>query len=140
MSDTKQPMKTAAQLIAEFEGKPLIWLVEAAMSEAAFHADTDLADTLSGQCWAAPESTDISADQCIELAGELQKEWLRKAIAGTRTAASLLGDVSFRAGMESACDEIETRFGDGFQLDASIFSDGIQNQPLPALRAIEGEA
>lgn len=37
------------------------------------------------------------------------EEWMRKAIAETRTAASLFDAGGFRAGMETACDEIEKR-------------------------------
>jgi hypothetical protein len=58
---------------------------------------------------AAEGQEEISYDQCIELAEELQREWMRKSIAETRTAASLFDAGGFRAGMETACDEIETR-------------------------------
>lgn len=56
---------------------------------------------------------DATGDQCIELAEALCWESMRQAIAGTRNAASLLEDASFRIGMETACDEIETRLNLG---------------------------
>lgn len=38
-------------------------------------------------------------------------EQAKSAIASTRNTASLLEDIQFRLGMETACDEIETRLG-----------------------------
>jgi hypothetical protein len=75
---------------------------------------------------AAEGQADLTDDQCTELAEELQREWMRKAIAETRTAASLFDVGGFRAGMETACDEIETRMA----LDAA---------PLPRQAAVQLE-
>jgi hypothetical protein len=53
-------------------------------------------------------------------------EWMRKVIAETRTAASLFDIGGFRAGMETACDEIETRMA-------------LDGAPLPRQAAVQGE-
>lgn len=54
---------------------------------------------------------DITDDQCIELAEALVWEAIRRAIAGTKEIADHFQEGSFRAGMETACEEIEARLG-----------------------------
>lgn len=63
---------------------------------------------ISHQPAAAPEVMPVhEADQLIELAAALEQEWLAKTIAELR--AIEFYDGAFKAGYESALDEIETR-------------------------------
>jgi hypothetical protein len=45
----------------------------------------------------------------VDLAVELERQWMRKAIAHVRQTASMMLEGPFQAGMETACDEIEAR-------------------------------
>lgn len=99
------------------------------------HSDGTQTDLAGGALGSPPEPAvrdsatddDITCDQCIELEGELHREYARQAIAATRTAASLLNEGEFRGGMETACDEFEAR------LNLEVES------TAPEARAIESE-
>jgi hypothetical protein len=70
------------------------------------------ADEKLAEYEAAPDAQTITNDQCIELAEALVWEKVRRDISETREVACRFKDgTAFRAGMETALEELEARLG-----------------------------
>lgn len=93
-----------------------------------------------------PAQDAATADQCIELAGELEKVWAKNAVANTKAFGVRMHEGPFAYGWEAACDEIEARIGGGFPMgDESVQaapatvqeSLTVQAQPAQTLEILE---